>query len=456
MRYAIILGAGKGTRMKSELPKVMHEVCQKPMIAHLVDNLKQAQAERVIAVVGYRAELVSAYLGTACEYAIQDEQLGTGHAVMQVTQLKDLAGQTIVVNGDCPLITPETFESMYQALKDHALVVLTAIVPDAKSYGRVLVDEDLNISEIVEYRDCTLQQASIKEINTGIYVFNNQDLFASLKHLDNNNNQAEYYITDLVKVLKQQGKSVKALRVLDYKEASGINDRIELAEANLWLQQKINQRHQLAGVTLIQPEAIFIAPEVEIGADTIIYPPTYLVGQTKIGRNCQITGSYIRDSKIGDNNEINQSRITDSELGEHNFVGPYAHIRTNSMIKNANRIGNFVELKKVQLANEIKCAHLTYLGDTTIEDAVNIGCGVVTVNYDGKNKYPTLIRKQAFIGSNVNLIAPIEVGEQAVVAAGSTITEYVPAGALAIARNHQTNKLDYGYKYFAKKKEQPE
>ena len=454
MKYAIILGAGKGTRMKSELPKVMHQVCHKPMVAHLVDNLKKANASKVVTVVGYKGEIIQDYLGSSSEFAIQEPQLGTGHAVMQVHQLEDLKGQTIVVNGDCPLISPETFEMMYDALQDNAMVVLTAILPDGESYGRVVVDDELNILDIVEYRDCDDNQVKIKEINTGIYVFNNEDLFENLSKLDQNNSQEEYYITDLVKILNKEGKKVKALRIKDVKEASGINDLLELQEANNWLQNKINNKHLTNGVTIVNSDLTFIAPDVTIGSDSIIYPNTYLLGNTKVASNCVITDSTIIDSSIGPYSNIDRSRITNSKLGEHNNVGPYAHIRNDSVIGNHNRIGNFVELKKVLIENNVKCAHLTYLGDTNVKDNVNIGCGVVTVNYDGVNKFKTVIHEGAFIGSNVNLIAPVVVGKFAVVAAGSTITSDVAEGELAIARNRQVNKTGYGYKYLDKKKEQ--
>ena len=310
MKFAIILGAGKGTRMKSELPKVMHQVCHKPMVGHLVDNLKKAQVDKIITVIGYKEDLIQDYLKDSSEYAFQNPQLGTGHAVMQVESLKDLPGATIVVNGDCPLISPETFEMMFEALSDNAMVVLTAILPDGKSYGRVIVDNDLNISDIVEFRDCSLEEAQIKEINTGIYIFNNQDLFDNLSKLDQNNNQNEYYITDLVKILNKEGKKVKALRIKDPQEASGINDLKELAEANLWLQNKINQTHLDNGVTIINSDLTFISPDAIIGSDTIIYPNTYIWGKSKIGSFNEIIDSTIVDSEIGSHNKIEKSKIS--------------------------------------------------------------------------------------------------------------------------------------------------
>lgn len=453
MKSAIIMAAGKGTRMKSHLPKTMHKLCDKPMVGHIVDNLKAAGAERLVTVVGYGAEVLQEYLQDKTEYALQQPQLGTGHAVMQATQLKEEDGITLVVNGDCPLISKETFKMMYDNLKDNAMLVLTAVLPEGKQYGRVVVDENMNLSKIVEYKDCNDEELSITEINTGIYAFNNKDLFANLTKLSQNNQQQEYYITDLVAILKNQGKKVKAIRIADYQEASGINDPYELHQANRWLQQKINKQHMLNGVIIVNSDNTYISADATIGAETVIYPNTYILGKTKIGVGCTIMSSYLDNSQIGDRCHVEYGKITDSQLGNDITVGPFAHLRNNCVIEDHNRIGNFVEIKNSHFKDHTKCAHLTYIGDSEIGSRVNIGCGVVTVNYDGAHKFKTVVGDDAFIGSNVNIIAPVTVGDKAVLAAGSTITDDVEAGAMAIARSHQTTKPGYGIKYKNKGKE---
>lgn len=452
MKSAIILAAGKGTRMNSNLPKTMHKVCDKPMVEHIVDNLKSIDVEKIVTVVGYKHEVLRDYLKDKTEYALQEEQLGSGHAVMQVQQLKDCDGITLVANGDCPLITKETYQALYDTLQGNSMVVLTALLDDAKSYGRIITDSDEFIQRIVEHKDASAEERLVKEINVGIYAFDNKVLYENLNKLDSNNSQNEYYITDLVEILNKQGLKVKALRIADPMEASGINDRIELTEASMWLQNKINTKHQQQGVTLIDPSQTHIGVDVEIGLDTIIYPNTFLRGKTKIGENCTITSSIIDNSSVKNNTSIVYSQIVNSEIGSNVTVGPYAHIRERSIIGNNARVGNFIEIKKSTIGNDTKAAHLSYIGDSEVGQNVNFGCGIVTVNYDGANKFKTIIGDNAFIGSNVNLIAPIKVGSNAVVAAGSTITDDVEDGDLVIARSIPVVKKDKGMKYVSKKK----
>ncbi|SJZ69769.1 bifunctional UDP-N-acetylglucosamine diphosphorylase/glucosamine-1-phosphate N-acetyltransferase GlmU [Anaerorhabdus furcosa] len=449
MRQAIIMAAGKGTRMMSELPKVMHKVCQKTMVEHLIDQSKLAGATRVVTVVGYGHEVIEEAMKGKTDFALQEPQLGTGHAVMQAKQCASEDGETLVINGDCPCLTNETLSTLALELKDNTkMVILTAILDDPSAYGRVIRDENGYVTKIVEFKDCTEEEKKIKEINTGIYAFDNKTLFSNLTEIQNNNAQSEYYITDLVAILNNKGIKVSAVVATDNDEVAGVNDKVELAYANHTMQQRINSNWMRKGVTLINPDATYIGAEVEIEADTTIYPNVYLEGKTKIAKGTVILpNSFLVDARIGERCTIDSSRITDSEVKDDCTVGPYAHLRMHTVVDSKNRIGNFVEFKNTNFGYDSRCAHLTYIGDSDIGSKVNIGCGVVTVNYDGKNKFRTVVKDGAFIGSNVNLIAPVTVGENAVVAAGSTATKDVPDGDMAIARCRQENKPGYGTKY---------
>lgn len=448
MKSAILMAAGKGTRMQSDLPKVMHKVCQKTMVEHLVGALKDAGAEKVVTIVGYGHEVIEQAMEGKTEFALQEPQLGTGHAVMQAKQCEELQGETLVVNGDCPCLATETFEELYQEVKDAKMVILTAIVDDARAYGRIVRDEHGFIQRIVEFKDCNEEEKKIKEINTGIYAFDNEVLFSNLKEIQNNNAQNEYYITDLVEILNKKGFKVKAVIAKDNDEVAGVNDKIELALANKTLQKRINNKWMNKGVTMINPDATYIGADVELDSEVVLYPNVYLEGNTKIQRGTTILPqSFLVNATIGKDCVIDSSRISDSEVKDNCTVGPYAHIRMHSVVESKNRIGNFVEFKNTNFGIDSRCAHLTYIGDSDVGSKVNIGCGVVTVNYDGKNKFRTVIKDGSFIGSNVNLIAPVTVGENAVVAAGSTVTENVDDGDMAIARCHQQNKQGLGIKY---------
>lgn len=454
MKSAIIMAAGKGTRMRSDLPKVMHQVCRKPMLSHILDNLKKIDVDTTVTVVGYGHEEVEAAMQGQTEFVLQSPQLGTGHAVMQAAPiLKEAEGKTLVVNGDCPCIQSETYQDLYDALDECAMIVLTAVLEDPKAYGRVVRNEQGWIEKIVEFKDCTEEEKKICEINTGIYCFDNQALFGHLKEIRSDNAQKEYYITDLVEIFNRHGLKVKAKVIDDPAEAAGINDKKELAQANRWMQQRINDRWMEEGVTLLNPECTYIGADVVIGRDVTIYPNVYLEGMTVIGEGTTILPqTFLVNAKIGRHCTIDSSRITDSVIHDEVTVGPFAHLRMNCEVQSKNRIGNFVEFKNTKLGFDSRCAHLTYLGDSDVGSKVNIGCGVVTVNYDGKNKFHTVVKDGAFIGSNVNLIAPVTVGENAVVAAGSTATEDVPDGDMAIGRVRQENKPGYGTLYKTKEK----
>lgn len=448
MKSAIVLAAGKGTRMKSSLCKVMHPVLNKPMIGHIVSVLKAAQVDRIVVVVGHGAESVKEYLKDGVEYALQEPQLGTGHAVMQANALENEDGDTIVLCGDGPCIQKETILKAFEANQDHACTVLTSVLPSGGNYGRIVRNEAGMVEKIVEAKDCSIDELKINEINTGIFCFKTKKLFEGLKEITTNNAQNEYYLTDLVEIFNRKNEAVNALIVDDADETMGVNDRIDLAKANAWLKRHINHEHMLNGVTLFDPENTYIDRDVVIGNDTVIYPNVYLQGNTKIGNNVTILpGTVLINAVIEDGAMIDSSKIEDSKIGKDTTIGPMSHIRNNTEVGSHCRIGNFVELKNSKFGNNSKCAHLTYIGDSDVGENVNFGCGVVTVNYDGKNKYRTVVKDGAFIGSNCNLIAPVTIGENALLAAGSTITASVEDGDMGIARSRQSIKKGYGTEY---------
>ncbi|PKM70019.1 MAG: bifunctional UDP-N-acetylglucosamine diphosphorylase/glucosamine-1-phosphate N-acetyltransferase GlmU [Firmicutes bacterium HGW-Firmicutes-19] len=448
MKSAIVLAAGKGTRMKSSINKVMHEVLGKPMIGHVISRLEKLNVDNIVVVVGHQSDQIETYLQQRVTYAMQQPQLGTGHAVMQAQELKNVGGQTLILYGDCPLVQIETMSKLFEVNNGKALTVLTAILEDPGQYGRIVRDELGNVVKIVEFKDCDEHQRKIKEINTGIYCVDNDLLFKHLDDISNDNVQNEYYITDLIEIFNHNGYDIQGLPVLDVNEVMGINDRIDLAKATAWLQNRINTEWMRNGVTFIDPKSTYIEEDVVIGEDTILYPNVYIQKGSVIGKsNTILPHTFIVSSIIGDFNTIDSSRITDSRIHDNVKIGPFAHLRNGTVVESKNRIGNFVEFKNSRIGFDSRCAHLTYIGDADIGSKVNLGCGVVTVNYDGKNKFKTIVKDGAFIGSNVNLIAPITIGKDAVVAAGTTANMDVEDGELAIGRARQENKVNYGFKY---------
>lgn len=457
-KFAVILAAGKGTRMKSDLPKVLHSVCGAPMIKHIIDNLKSAEVDEIVVVVGHQSEKVRQMIHDDVIFVEQVEQKGTAHAVMQASEvLSDKEGITLVLTGDTPLITTETITSLIEKHTNNHYkgTVLTTTQVNPFGYGRILRNRphgDFTASfddviGIVEEKDALLHQKDINEVNTGIFAFDNKSLFKYLPHIKNNNSQHEYYLTDIVGVFVKEGIPFGGHHVSDFSEVMGINSRVQLSEAESILRKKINSLHMENGVTLIDPNNTYIEKDVIIGADTIIYPGAVIKGNTQIGSRVIIqSNSEISNSFIGDDSIIRQSVIYDSHIGNHVQVGPFAHIRPKSTLKNDSKVGNFVEVKGTSLGEGSKVNHLSYIGDANVGDAVNIGCGTITVNYDGKNKHKTIIEDGAFVGCNANLIAPVSIGEHSIVAAGSTISKDVPAHSLAIARPQQENKLEYARK----------
>lgn len=446
-RYAVVLAAGQGTRMKSKLYKVLHPVCGKPMVQHVIDQVTRLNIEQIVTVIGHGAEKVKAELGEQSRYALQDEQLGTGHAVLQAKDiLGKSCGTTLVVCGDTPLIKAETMEALFKHHEETGakVTVLTAQALDPAGYGRIVRNETGLVEKIVEHKDASDEERLISEINTGTYCFDNQALFAALNEVKNDNVQGEYYLPDVIEILKNKGEIVSAYKTADFEETLGVNDRVALAEAERIMRQRINKQHMQNGVTIIDPLTTYIGSDVEIGADTVVMPGSMINGKTTIGSDCKIgPNSEIKDCRIGDATVIRQSVAYDSQIGSGVNIGPFAHIRPQSDILDDVKIGNFVEIKKAVFGKGSKASHLSYIGDAEVGSDVNIGCGSITVNYDGKNKYLTKIEDGVFVGCNSNLIAPVTVGKGAYIAAGSTITENVPGDALALARARQINKENY-------------
>ena len=444
MFTSIILAAGMGTRMKSEIPKVLHRVCGKPLCKWVIDESKKAGADSVAVIVGHKAELVKETIGSECAYALQAEQKGTGHAVMQAAEyIKQAKGYVVILNGDAPLVTADTINAAveYHKSQNNFATVMTAVLPDATGYGRIVRDSAGSVKKIVEQKDASEEEKLIREINSGMYVFDAQSLLYALGELKPNNAQGEYYLTDTLEILLTAGKKVGAYIIENSDEIRGINDRIQLKEAETIMRRRINEMHMRNGVTMRIPESIYIEDGVEIGTDTEICPNVTLKSGTKIGSGCVIgTGSVLDKAVIGDNVDILSSVILSSEVGSDTHVGPFAYIRPNCRVGSDVKVGDFVELKNSTIDDSTKISHLTYIGDTDVGKGVNFGCGTVTVNYDGRKKYRSSIGDHAFIGCNTNLVSPVNVGEGAYIAAGSTITDDIPENNLSIARARQINK----------------
>ncbi|WP_372631869.1 bifunctional UDP-N-acetylglucosamine diphosphorylase/glucosamine-1-phosphate N-acetyltransferase GlmU [Cohnella sp.] len=453
-KMAIILAAGQGKRMKSKLYKVLHPVCGKPMVGHVLDAVRNAECDRTVVVVGHGAEDVKTALGESVEYALQAEQLGTGHAVQQAEALLGQEdGVTVVTYGDTPLVTADTIKELiaHHVREGAAATVLTADVAEPLGLGRIIRGEDGSVLGIVEQKDCSPEQAAIREINTGTYCFDNRKLFSALSDVTNDNSQGEYYATDVIGILRGRGERISASKCKNPAEATGVNDRIALGEAERLMRQRINEAHQANGVTIIDAANTYIEAGVTIGADTVIYPGTFLRGATSIGSDCAIGPSAdLTDTTVGDGATIRQTVAEDAEVAEGCNVGPFAYLRPGTKLGRRVKVGDFVEIKNATIGDESKVPHLSYVGDAIVGSGVNIGCGAITANYDGYNKSMTEIGDNAFIGSNANLIAPVKIGSGAYVVAGSTITNNVADNDLAIARERQVNKPGYADKIRAR------
>jgi len=447
---SLILAAGKGTRMKSKLPKVLHKVGGKAMVERVLETVQSIGTNRDVVIVGFGGDAVQNYLGNRAEFVRQEEQNGTGHAVkMAQPVLGDYDGTILLLCGDTPLVTKESLEALLEEHKNSgaAATILTAHMPDPTGYGRIIRNEAGSVVRIVEQKDGKPEELAVQEVNTGMYAFDSKKLWPCLDQLSDDNAQGELYITDVVGILVNGGDKVSAYMTKDFEESLGVNSRLQLAEAEAILKHRKNIELMTAGVTIIDPANTYVAPEVTVGADTILHPGTILEGDTVIGERCEI-GPHTRltNVKVGNDTIIHFTYGHDCEVKDGVDVGPYVHLRPNTVLGNKVHVGNFVEVKNSNVGEGTKFPHLSYIGDSDVGAGVNIGCGTITVNYDGKNKHRATIGSHVFIGCNANIVAPVTVGDDAFIAAGSTITEDVPAGALAIARSRQVNKEDYASK----------
>jgi len=453
---AVVLAAGLGKRMKSELPKVLHPVLGKTILGRVLAALDGLNLEHIHIVVGHRADDVQAYLEsnppqTSWSTHLQKPQLGTGHALSMVAPaLATFKGTVLVACGDTPLLTSDTLTNLLKAHQDGKAIVslLTTVVPDAKSYGRIVRDNKGQIQKIVEDKDASEKEKQIMEINPAIYCFAWPDIKPGLTGLKNDNKQGEYYLTDLISWAVNEKHPMASAVAEDCKEVSGINSRIELQEAGKILRDRVLTKLALdSGVTVVDPDSTWIAPEVTIGADSTVLPGCFLEGDIVIGRNCLLGPHTTMNGvvKVGDGASVIQSLVTDSEIGKHCKVGPFAHIRFNSFVGDETRIGNFVELKKTTVGTKTNVSHLSYVGDADIGDNANIGAGTITANYDHitKTKNRTIVEDGASTGSNSVLVAPVRIGKEAVVAAGTVVTKDVPSETLAVGRVRQENKADW-------------
>ena len=441
---AIILAAGQGTRMKSSLPKVLHKVCGKEMVNHVIDTIRKSEIEDINLVVGNAAEKVKeATKEKNVSYSVQEKQLGTGHAVISAIDfLKGKKGTVAIFTGDSPLITDDTVKDLFEFHKKEKCfaTVITSIVDDPTGYGRVIRENSKDVKKIVEHKDCNEEELKVNEVNSAMYCFDIEALIESLSKITNDNAQGEYYLTDVIEIMKNSGKKVGAIAI-PFEEIMGVNSRIQLSQAENIMKKRINELHMANGVTIIDPNNTYIDVDVKIGNDTIIYPGNVIKGNTLIESDCILySNSRILDSTIGQGVTVENSVILESTVGDKTTVGPFAYIRPESSIGKSVRVGDFVEIKKSSIDDGTKISHLTYIGDAEVGSGCNFGCGTVVVNYDGENKYKTIIGNNSFIGCNTNLVSPVKVNDNTYIAAGSTITNEVPKGALAVARARQINK----------------
>mgnify|MGYP000995019427 CR=1 FL=1 len=438
MNYGIILAAGKGTRMKIEMPQVAYPLIRKPMVAYAVENVRNSMVDHIITVVGYKREQI---------YVVQEEQLGTGHAVkMALPLVKDIEGNTVILQGNMPLLDESIINS---ALEDHIerrhdLTVVTTVLDDPNGYGRIIRNDNGYLEEIIEDDEANYMQKQIGEINTGVYVIKNSILYKAIDEIQKKEDRDEYYLTDIVRILKKNNNLIGTYGIKESIKAISINDLYTLSIVEAKLRLKINRQLMLNGVAMINPETITIGHNVIIEENVVINPNTYITGNSVVKRGSKIgPNTEIHESFIGENVTCRHSLIYNSVINENTTVGPFAHLRDGANIGPNNRIGNFVEVKKSTTGNNTKASHLAYIGDATVGNNVNFGCGAITVNYDGKNKFQTFIGDDVFIGCNVNMIAPIHIDDNTLIAAGSTLNKNVPKNSLAIARSYQVNKENY-------------
>ncbi|RMH22914.1 MAG: UDP-N-acetylglucosamine diphosphorylase/glucosamine-1-phosphate N-acetyltransferase [Acidobacteria bacterium] len=449
-RIAVVLAAGKGKRMRSRRPKPLHEIAGRPLVDRVLELARRSGCERILMVVGHGAETIRAHVeaagvGAGVDWVVQGEQRGTGHALAQVAPHLPAAATLLVLSVDVPLVRAASLQRLL-ALADGAWGAMAVAEPDeAGSLGRVIAGEDATLQRIVEAADASAGELATRTVNAGLYALPAPDVFAYLDRLRPDNAQGELYLTDALGLAAADGRRIALLRLADAEEALGINDRRDLARAHRVLLRRAGERLMEEGVTILDPLRTAIEPGVEVGRDTVIHPGASLLGRTAVGEGCELhQGAWVRDSVLGDGVVVAPYSVLDgAEVGDRCTVGPFARLRPQAVLLEEARVGNFVEVKKTRVGKNSKASHLTYLGDATLGDGVNVGAGVVTCNYDGERKHRTTIGDHAFIGSDTMLVAPVRVGERALTAAGSTITHDVPDDALAIGRARQRNIPDW-------------
>lgn len=439
---SLVLAAGKGTRMKSNISKLMHKVNGKPMITKVNDILEKSNMSKNILILGYLKEQIIEELPNL-DYVEQKEQLGTAHAIMIAKEkLEEFKEDVLVCNGDGPLLTVETINSMKEKFYNENLdgLILSCNLSNPTGYGRI-IKKDNKVVDIIEESEATSEEKMIVEINVGVYIFKYESLMSIIDKFDNNNSKGEYFLTDAIKLMNYFGYKVDSMQLKDNDEMLGVNSKEQLAQASKVLRDRKNKELMANGVILIDPLNTYIEENVEIGIDTVIYPNVYIQGNTKIGDNCIIySGSRIEDSNIGNNVKIDSSVIEKSNILDNVSIGPFAHLRPDSLLEENSKVGNFVEIKKSILHKGVKCGHLTYIGDSEVGENTNIGAGTITCNYDGKNKHKTIIGKNSFIGSDSIIVSPVVIGDNVLTAAGSVITKDVPNDNIAFGRARQVNK----------------
>ena len=443
---ALILAAGKGTRMKTELPKTLFPILKKPMIEYILDEVEKTSIKNIYLVVGHKKELLKEKLKERVHYVDQDEQLGTAHAVKQAKDyLSDKPGSTIILPGDMPLIDQATLDSIIKSHQDSKanITLVTTHYHNPTGYGRIL-REDTSIVGIVEELSASNEEKAITEVNTGIYVIENNLLFKNLHRIQINEKKGEYYLTDIVHIFVQDKQFINTFTIFNNSIVMGVNDLVAISQAEKFFRDKINQAHMLNGISLINPDTITIGHEVRLEKGVVIYPNTTITGKSIIDENAVIgPNTELHNASIRKEVEIRHSLVYDSVVDEGTTVGPFAHLRNQAKIGKNNRIGNFVEVKKSTTGENTKASHLAYIGDAEVGNNVNFGAGSITVNFDGINKNKTTIGDDVFIGCNTNLVAPINVSKRVFIAAGSTVTNDVPSETLVISRGRQINKEMY-------------
>ncbi|MHB1392845.1 MAG: bifunctional UDP-N-acetylglucosamine diphosphorylase/glucosamine-1-phosphate N-acetyltransferase GlmU [Clostridia bacterium] len=438
---SIILAAGEGKRMYSKVPKVLHKVCGTPMVGHVISCARKLGDAEPVVVIGHGADQVSKAI-TGVKFVMQEKQLGTGHAVMQAEKYI-IDGDILILYGDTPLLKPETLMDMHETHRreGYSATILTSDFQDPTGYGRIVRNSENLVNAIVEEKDADSSTKQIKEVNSGIYFFNGKELREALKYLNNNNAQGEYYLTDVIGIMRKKGLLIGAYKINDTEDIMGVNNRYQLSEANEIMRGRIAKKLMLDGVTIIDPKSTYIETSVRIERDVTIYPGCILEGDTLIQEDSVIgPNTRIKDGKLGRGVSVQNSIVLESSIGEGTSVGPFAYIRPGNKIGKYARIGDFVEMKNSNFGDHSKASHLTYVGDGDVGSNVNLGCGVVFVNYDGKNKNRTYVGDNSFIGCNANLIAPVRINTNSYIAAGTTVTKEVPQDSLAIGRARQENK----------------